>query len=121
MLGENAKAARELRAQGKTYQSIADELNISRQRVGQICGKYNPRYFRTISEKGCVYPALRKWRNENMISNNEMCRRFFGNSSQANVVRLNEKQAGRKELKKRDIDKLLEITGMKYEELFAKE
>lgn len=46
-----------LRKQGKTYQSIADELCCSRQYVGQICGKYKPEVAVPMETESCMIDA----------------------------------------------------------------
>lgn len=45
---ERALAYRE---QGWTYAKIAEEIGVSKQRVAQICGRQDTRYFRIVGER----------------------------------------------------------------------
>ena len=64
-----------LRDQGMTYQQIGEVCGVSRQRIGQILGKWNPNNFHVITDS-CIYPNLRKWMNDNKVSRAEFCRRM---------------------------------------------
>lgn len=110
------------RDSGLTYAQIAEMFGVSKQRVAQTCGKCQPRHFQYITEKGCIYPNLRKWMNENKVSKYELVRRMgYVNSQSAASVALREHMIGRTEMKKSYIDKLLKVTGLSYEVLFYQE
>lgn len=110
------------RDSGMTYEEIAIMFGVSKQRVHQVCGKYNPCRFQFISEKGCIYPNWRNWMNENKVSRYELARRMGLIDSQTNyVMTISAYMKGEWEPKKWFIDKLLEATGLKYEVLFDKE
>lgn len=73
------------RAQGMTYEQISKKYGVSRQRIHQIIGGDTDRvknYFRTLTEKDCIYPNLRKWMNDNKVSKVELSRRIFKNAHQ---------------------------------------
>ena len=109
------------RDSGMTYEEIAIMFGVSRQRVHQVCGKYNPCRFQFISEKGCIYPNWRNWMNENKVSRYELERRMGLLSSQTSyVTAISGYMSGKLEPKMWFIDKLLEVTGLKYEVLFYK-
>ena len=112
---------RELYQSGFTHQQIGDKFGISRQGVQQTIGKGNHRYFRFVDEERCIYSNLRKWLNDNKVCINELTRRVYGNTYAGNVVRTKHRLIGKVELTKTYIDKLIEITGLTYEELFRKE
>lgn len=106
------------RDSGMTYEEIAIMFGVSRQRVHQVCGKYNPCRFQFISEKGCIYPNWRNWMNENKVSRYELARRMGLLSSQTSYVNaISGYMSGKCEPKMWFIDKLLEVTGLKYEVL----
>lgn len=112
-----------LRAQGYSYAKIADVSGISRQMVHCLIGKTDIGKVRPITEKQCVYPSLRKWMNDNHISRMELARRVYGNTGGRNYQRVNDfitARSGIRTLHKPFLDKLLEITGLTYEQLFAK-
>ena len=111
-----------LREQGLTYQQIADTLGVSRQYVGAVCVSSTPRSFQYVSEKGCIYPNLREWMNENKISRAELVRRMgLLNSPSHYSTLLGIYMRGQADPPKWFIDKLLKATGMTYEKLFYKE
>ena len=109
------------RAQGMSYRQIGEKYGLSRQRVFQIIGCTTDRresYFRCITEKDCIYPNIRKWMNDNKVSKAEFCRRVFGNSHSQNWHHISNWLGGRRYPLKKSIDKLIEVTGLTYEELF---
>lgn len=108
-----------MRKQGMTYQQIADACGCSRQNVYIAIARRKECMARGITPERCVYPALREWMNRNRVSVAELLRRIYGHNALGytrnrfdNVLR------GRADLKKREIDALLRVTGMTYEELF---
>ena len=118
---ERAREFLAARDSGMTYKEIAIMFGVSRQRVHQVCGKYNPHRFQFITETGCIYPNWRKWMNDNKVSRYELVRRMGLIASQTNyVLTVSGYMNGEYEPKKWFIDKLLEVTGLKYEVLFYK-
>lgn len=109
---------RKERAQGKTYQEIADKYGVTKQAVSLACRQNTSNGFRVYTEKGCIYPNLRKWLNKNKVSRAQLARRMgmVGYHSTAN--RVGAILSGKLEPTKGTIDKLLQITGMKYETMF---
>jgi hypothetical protein len=107
------------REKGLTYQQIADKYGVSKQNVAQLCSKHEPSRFQY--NRTCAYPALRKWLNDNKCSTSELVRRMNLVAAPENIARMQRVLCKRNELKKWEIDKLLEITGMTYEELFCQE
>ena len=109
-----------MREQGRTYEEIAKHFGVSRQRVFQIVGGTNPYHFVGVTDEQCVYPTIRKWMNDNKISRNEVTRMIYGNILPNNYRRTMCRLAGRTEIGKDFIDKILELTGFTYEEAFVR-
>lgn len=105
------------REKGLTYKQIADKYGVSKQCVAQACGKQSDCRFRY--NHYCIYPGLRNWMNDNKISTGELLRRMDMVVHTKNYQTINGRLSGKSELKKSEIDKLIEITGMTYEELFS--
>ena len=103
-------------ANGLTVREIATKYGVSYQRVHQAVGKHGPGHFR--ENRACIYPNLRKWINVNKITVAELLRRRDLVSHERNHSRVTNILLGRAEAKKNEIDKLIKITGMSYEELF---
>ena len=104
---------------GKTYTEIAAEFGVSRQAVHQVCARYEPNKFKTITPEKCVYPMWRSWMNENRVSRSEVLRRMGVEPSASNAARLRGYMCGDTYPSKPTIDKLLAVTGLTYEQLFT--
>lgn len=107
-----------LHENGVRHSEIARIVGVSRRRVSQICGKYAPGHFHTITEKECVYPNWRKWMNDNKIGRAEMIRRMGHEPHPEYHSRLCNWMRGNCYPLKQSIDLLLEATGLTYEQLF---
>lgn len=118
---DQARKMMEAREQGLSYKEISAMFGVSKQRVGQVLGQYNPNQFRSISETGCIYPIWRKWMNENMVSRYELLRRMGLQAVPRNGQVLGTYMKGEASPRKSYIDKLLKVTGLTYEELFYEE
>lgn len=109
---------------GMTLREIAAKHGLSYQRVHQIIGgstKNIKNWFKEIPSEECIYPNIRKWMNNNRITYAELSRRLWGQSHPAYYCRLHKYLLGASSLPKRVIDKLIEVTGLTYEELFTEE
>jgi transcriptional regulator with XRE-family HTH domain len=104
------------RANGLTLREIAAKYGVSYQRVHQACGKQGVGHFRT--NRAVVYPNICKWINTNKITTSELVRRMDLVVHAHNIDRIRNILLGRAEPRKHEIDKLIEITGMSYDELF---
>lgn len=107
------------REKGLTYAEIARKYGISQQAVCQACGKFSQGHFKPYTEEEVVYPNLRRWLNENRMTRSEFIRRLDrvigGHAHDA----LSRWFRGVNDPQKKTIDKMLEITGLTYEELFS--
>ena len=107
-----------LRDQGLKHREIAEIFGVSRQYVADVCGKCDPAYFTPVGSE-CVYPNLRKWMNENKVSRREFLKRMGLTPHTSNHVRFSNCIRGEYQPYKPYIDKMLKVTGMTYEMLFA--
>ena len=109
------------REKGLTYQEIADKYGVSKQCIYMACGKGNPTYFQPFTQKRCVYPNLRNWINDNKICAAELIRRLGYEYTGRTASWIRTILAGKGNIKKTLIDKLIALTGMTYEELFKED
>lgn len=118
---ERRESMLNMKNEGFTYQEIGEKFGISKQRVQQIIGGYNPRYFHYKTKRGVVYEGLRKWLNDNKISINHLTRLLYGQSNSKSHNRLNDYLSNRISIPKSMIDKLLKLTGLTYEVAFKED
>lgn len=118
---ERAAQYIELRDQGMTYAEIAKICGVSYQAVAMCIGKWSPGHFKPLTKEAVVYPNLRLWMNENEITRNEFIRRMNLAISGGNSERFSSYFKGKCDPPKKTIDKMLQVTGMTYEELFYRE
>ena len=109
------------REAGMTCMAIAEKHGVSYQRVQAVVGKYNPAYFQRIQESACIYPNLRRWMNDNKVGKRELLRRMGMEAYPRACQDLSIVMAGRKSPRKAYIDRMLQATGLTYEEMFYTE
>ena len=109
------------RDKGLKYREIAEKYGVSRQWVASACGKWQPSRFTPYDEKACRYENLRKWLNNEKLTRNELLRRLGLECHNKNYKRLLTILSGRCDFRKREIDKLIALTGLTYEQLFAED
>lgn len=111
-----------LRNEGLTYAKIAAQYGCSHQHVRQTLANYDMRRFRGVTKKQCVYDGLRKWLNENSCGFAELTRRIYGyNVGGYSALAWRKKLRGEAQLKMCDIEDLMTVTGLTYEQMFRKE
>ena len=113
------EAVRKDRAAGMRYADIAEKHGCSKQYIGLICRGYNPKSFHFVSQDGCIYPNWRRWMNENRVSRAELLVRMGYEPESETYGRLRDYMTGQREPKKRFIDGLIRVTGLRYECLFS--
>lgn len=113
---EKREIANHLRDQGYTLEQIGLMLGISRARAGQLVGRQ--RSFHVILAEHCPYVNLRNWMNANRVSRAEFVRRMGYMNCPSTITKFGEIIRGERQPKKDYIDKMLEVTGQKYEEMF---
>ena len=109
----------EAREKGLKYREIAEMYGVSCQRVAQVCSNRMDGHFRPYTEKDCIYPKLRNWLNGNKVARNELSRRVFGDSESAHCGLISSWLHGRNYPTKKNIDRLLAVTCLTYEQLFT--
>ena len=109
-----------LREKGLTQKEIATACGVSSQWVSMVLAKHNPNLSRIFTKDMCIYEGLRKWLNDNNIYLTELVRIMHdgiypgGNCAQVIQSRL----TGKTQFKMSEINKLLDRSGLTYEELF---
>lgn len=108
---------KKLREQGKTYQQIADELGVSTQVVSAALKKANNN-FKVFTKERCIYVNIRYWLNTNRITINDFITLLGLIVCESTRWRYRRMLNGFAEPSKGDIDRILEITGLTYEQAF---
>lgn len=106
---------------GLTYREIAEKYGVSYQSVAQMCSRYSIGHFRAYTKEEVVYPNLRKWLNDNKVTRSEFVRRMNNRPAGQLVKEVGGWFRGNYYPLKSSIDKILEITGLTYEQLFERD
>ena len=80
----------------------------------KFCVNVDGTYKTVITEKGCIYPNLRRWLNNDRRRRDRFFKAMRG-------VTIRDMLNGSRQPKKDTIDKMLALTGMTYEELFKED
>lgn len=112
---------REELEKGLTYRQIAIKYGVSYQAVHSALAQFSPQLFKKLTEKQVVYPNLRRWMNENKVGKREFIRRMELSVGGKTAQNLNDWLTGRTYPNKKNIDLILKITGLTYEQLFYRE
>lgn len=116
MTKEDKIKAFTMRLDGVSYQKIADEFGVSKQRIEQIL-KGNPGTKRESNASKCIFTGLSDWIiQENMTLKKLSELMEWSKTSQMTAAK---KITGKRELKMSEIRKILEMTGMTFEECFS--
>lgn len=102
---------------GESLASLGQKYGVSRQRIAQLVGGTGDRYY-TIKRRS-KYPGLDNWMVKNRITYAYLCKLMGYKPSVASQVRVGNICQGEIDPRKKDIDKLIKISGLSYEELFA--
>ena len=108
------------RRNGKTYQQIADENGVSKQAVQDLMQRHGYTGFKYYGAKHCIYPNLRKWLNDTKTSRKALAN-LLGLAPISNITIISGYLTGKNFPAKPRIDRLIEITGLTYEQLFSEE
>ena len=112
---------RQLRDEGYSAKQVAEMIGISRARVYQASRAKRLKQFKEIAPETNVYPIWRNWMNENSVSARMLVQMMGLDLSSATYSSLYGWMQGRCYPSKKNIDRLLETTGLTYEQLFALE
>ena len=111
--------ALELRREGLSYIEIAVALDCTiydiHIAVGHVAGGA---FLRAFTPERCVYSGIREWLNNNKMSLRQLCEHMDTIVTGATLNRVRDMLRGTRELRKSDIDRLMEITGLTYEQAF---
>lgn len=103
--------AYKMRLEGKTLQYIADQFGVTREYIRQITPGAGPR-----QRSNYVFPNIAKWLVDNGIYNYEFAEKINASGNAFGSWML-----GKKCPSLYHIEKILEVTGMTFEEAFARE
>ena len=106
---------------GLTYAEIAKKHGVSLQCVAQTCARRGVGQFKPYTAEEVVYPNLRKWLNDNKVSRSEFIRRMGKALSSNTTSQLSGHFRGKGFPQKETIDMYIKITGLTYEQLWAKD
>ena len=109
------------RAKGMSYQEIAEKYGVSKWTVQNAIANQFPQNFRQFTEVNCVYPNLRNWLNENQVTLQEFTKRLVEIGHMGNSSAVGAWFRGVCYPTKVSIDRILKVTGLTYEQLFATE
>jgi transcriptional regulator with XRE-family HTH domain len=112
---------RRLLLEGYTVKEIAEKLGVSKTRIYQITYSKLLRSFKEITPEMNIYPNWRKWMNENSVSIRLHCELMGLDLNSTNYNNVHGWMRGRCYPSKKNIDRILEATGLTYEQLFYQE
>lgn len=101
--------AKTLRAAGKTYKEIGEELGVTRQRAMQLVRHIPGKYVHVHTLQEIPYKGLREWMLANRVNISELgrrCRRSVDGAVKGGGC------------SKDTIDEILRVTGLDYETCF---
>lgn len=108
----------EMVREGFTYKQIGRVYGVSKQRVHQIVSQGDVRYFHPITKERCIFNGIRNWMNANKVDVASITRKIYGNTSPTCHQKLRSYLVGKNEMRMSTIEKLLEITGLTFEQAF---
>lgn len=113
MTKEQKLEACSMRFDGVSLQEIADHFGVSKGRIHQITPRISTRSVRSYYNETFIYPNISRWMRENRISANN-----FSKMIGVSQMTVSNNLRGKTPPSKKTIDKILEVTGMTYEEAF---
>lgn len=109
----------ELRKRGLTHKEIGEVEGAHEAKVRCAINNYATR-FRGITPARCIYAGLRKWLNENECTVAELAQRIYGEAyTKVTRNRYYKLLRGDHCMTMADIDDMISVTGLTYEELFG--
>ena len=112
-MSKRADLVRRLHAKGLTYEEIGEIFGFSKQRAFELAHSKNGDSFHTNAIVKIKYVGLRNWMLENRVKMCDLEKRCGS--------KLHKCLIGECDPSKKNIDKILTITGMTYEECFKEE
>jgi transcriptional regulator with XRE-family HTH domain len=111
----------ELKSKGYSNVDIVKMAGVSISYVYRLCGRNGHRKYRPLTEKDCIYLYWRDWLNERRLSKAEFLRMMEDAGTSVSYVTLSAWMKGTIQPSKKNIDILLNVTGLFYEDLFYRE
>lgn len=117
MTNEQKVEAYRMRLDGATLQQVADIFGVTKEYIRQITPAGQRSRYRSADERyaHCVYPAIAQWMHDNRFSYKRLA-----NEIGVAPATLYGGLSGARHVAKYTIDGVLAVTGMTYEEAFAK-
>ena len=109
---------RRLLLEGYTVKEIAEKLGVSKARIYQITYSKLLKSFKDITPEMNIYPNWREWMNQNSCSVRMFVEVMGMDASSTNYNNVYGWMSGRCYPTKKNIDRILEATGLTYEQLF---
>lgn len=107
-----------LHNEGKSYAEIGKEFGISKQRVARVIRDNTNRMGHIVTSKQCVYEGIRHYLNISNMCVTDLTKLMFGDSWRNHLGTVSHALKG-VNCSKQTIDKILEVTGMSYEDAFG--
>lgn len=104
-----------MRLEGNTIQKIADHFGVSKQYISKELRTDRIRSNEKIVD-ACIYPNIRKFLIQEMLTGHS-----FSNKSGISYATLHHALTGKTDPRKETIDRILEFTGLTYEQAFSKD
>lgn len=111
----------DLKRKGLSNIEISEISGASKSYVYQLCSTKGYRTHKPITEEQCVYPYLREWLNNRRMSKADFIRLLLDAGTTVTHMTLSAWMAGTQYPSKKNIDIMLEVTGLFYEDLFYRE
>lgn len=109
-----------MRLDGCTYQEIADKFGVSKSHIqSTLFSSCGGKARKKNNSDMCVYVGLAQFINEHNVTQRKLAEVIGTKCSQSNTSRLRRKITGESQFKINEIYKVLEFTGMTFEECFA--
>ena len=113
------KEVLDLRNRGVKQAEIARMMGCSRARIGQICGGKNILHKRSVAlHDDLIYPNIARWLFENQVSMAAFSQSMGKGKRNSSYTRIVECLHGKRRFDISEIKKILEVTGMTFEEAF---
>lgn len=103
---------------GCTYQEIADKFGVTKQYIQQSLPSASRRS-KKYNSKICIYAGLAQFIDEHNVTQRKLAEVINIKCPQGNATRFKKRITGETPFKINEIYKILEFTGMTFEECFA--
>lgn len=119
MTREQKLEAYGMRLDGCTYQEIADKFGVTKQCIQQSLFPSTDRRNKRHNSEICIYAGLAQFIDENNVTQRKLGRVIEMNYVEQNSTNIRKRITGETPFKINEIYKILEFTGMTFEECFA--